>query len=43
MNSVGNVNIENIADLKKALKENGYASDAIAEIVKWYTTDSPMN
>jgi len=28
--------IETIEDLKKALKENGYSKQAIAEIVKWY-------
>ena len=33
---VGNVNIETVEDLKKALKEIGYSSKAITEILKWY-------
>jgi hypothetical protein len=41
---VGNVNIETVEDLKKALKEIGYSSKAITEIIKWYTTNRlPMN
>ena len=35
--SVGNVNIETIDDLKVVLKEVGYSNDAINEIIKWYT------
>jgi len=35
---VGNVNIETVEDLKKALKEIGYSNKAITEIMKWYTT-----
>ena len=41
---VGNVNIETVDDLKKALKEIGYSNKAITEIIKWYITNrSPMN
>jgi hypothetical protein len=36
---VGNLNIETVKDLKKALKETGYSSKAITEIMKWYTTN----
>jgi len=36
---VGNVNIETVEDLKKALKEIGYSNKAIVEIIKWYTTN----
>lgn len=38
-NSVGNVNIETLEDLKAALKEVGYSNNAITEIIKWYTTN----
>jgi hypothetical protein len=38
---VGSLNIETISDLKKALKENGYSSSAIEEIVKWYVLEQP--
>jgi hypothetical protein len=31
--------IETIEDLKAALKEIGYSNRAIAEIMKWYTTN----
>jgi hypothetical protein len=34
---VGNVNIETVEDLEKALKEIGYSNKAITEIMKWYT------
>jgi len=41
---VGNVNIETVEDLKKALKKTGYSNKAIVEIIKWYNTNrSPMN
>ena len=33
---VGNVYIETLDDLKKALKSVGYSKRAIAEILKWY-------
>jgi len=36
---VGNVNIETVEDLKKALKEIGYSNKAITEILKWYIMD----
>jgi hypothetical protein len=35
---VGNVNIETLDDLKKALAEIGYSERAITEILKWYDT-----
>ncbi len=38
--SVGNVNIETIEDLKAALKEVGYSNNAIVEIIKWYNNTS---
>ena len=38
---VGNVNIETVEDLKKALKKTGYSNKAIAEIIKWYNTNRP--
>jgi hypothetical protein len=34
--SVGNVNIETLDDLRQALAEIGYSERAIAAIVKWY-------
>ena len=38
------MNIETVEDLKKALREIGYSNKAIAEIIKWYTTNClPMN
>jgi len=40
--SVGNVNIETIEDLKAALKEVGYSNNAIIEIIKWYTASHPV-
>jgi hypothetical protein len=36
---VGNVDIETIEDLKKALEEIGYSDKAITEIINWYTTN----
>jgi len=38
---VGNVNIETVEDLKKALKETGFSNKAVAEIMKWYATNDP--
>jgi hypothetical protein len=41
---VGNLNIETVEELKKALKEIGYSRKAITEIMKWYTANgSPKN
>jgi hypothetical protein len=37
------VDIKTADDLRTALKEIGYSSKAIAEIIKWYTTEPPMN
>jgi hypothetical protein len=37
------VNIETADDLKIVLKEIGYSAKAIAEIIKWYTSEPPMN
>jgi hypothetical protein len=36
------MNIETIADLKAALKEVGYSSKAITEIIKWYATNRAL-
>jgi len=33
---VAKVIIETVEDLKSALKNNGYSSKAITEILKWY-------
>jgi hypothetical protein len=41
-NSVGNVNIETIDDLKAALREVGYSNNAIAEIIKWYNSSHTL-
>ena len=38
---MGNVNIETVEDLKKALRDEGYSNKAIAEIIKWYNTNRP--
>jgi len=38
---VGNVDIETVEDLKKALMEIGYSNKAITEIIKWYIPNSP--
>jgi hypothetical protein len=35
--------IETVDDLKSVLKEIGYSSKAIAEIIKFYTSEPPMN
>jgi hypothetical protein len=35
--------IETVDDLKVVLKEIGYSSKAIAEIIKFYTSEPPMN
>ena len=37
------VDIETVDDLKAVLKEIGYSNKAIAEIIKWYTSEPPMN
>ena len=40
------MDIETVNDLRSALKEIGYSSKAIAEIIKWYNSDNsepPMN
>jgi hypothetical protein len=36
LDSVSNVNIETLDDLKHALAEFGYSDKAITEILKWY-------
>jgi hypothetical protein len=35
--------IETVDDLKVVLKKIGYSSKAIAEIIKFYTSEPPMN
>jgi hypothetical protein len=30
-------------DLRTVLKEIGYSNKAIAEIIKWYNSEPPMN
>jgi hypothetical protein len=37
------MDIETMNDLSVVLKEIGYSSKAIAEIIKWYTSEPPMN
>jgi hypothetical protein len=37
------VEIETIDDLRAVLKEIGYSSKAIAEILKWYNSETPMS
>ena len=37
------MDIETVGDLRKVLKEIGYSNKAIAEIIKWYNSKSPMN
>jgi len=37
------VDIETVGELRKVLKEIGYSSKAITEIMKWYSTKPPMN
>ena len=34
------MDIENNADLERALRETGYSKGAISEIVKWYSKSS---
>jgi len=37
------VDIETVGELRKVLKEIGYSSNAISEIIKWYNSKLPMN
>ena len=37
------MDIETMNDLRDILEEIGYSSKAIAEIIKWYTHEPPMN
>jgi len=37
------MDIDTVNDLKTLLKEIGYSSKAITEIIKWYTSEPPMN
>jgi hypothetical protein len=37
------VDIETVGDLREILREIGYSSKAIAEIIKWYSSKPPMN
>jgi hypothetical protein len=37
------VNIETADDLRTVLKEIGYSNKAVAEIIKWYTSEPPIN
>jgi hypothetical protein len=37
------VDIETVDDLRTALKEIGYSNRAIVEIIKWYTSEPPIN
>jgi len=37
------VEIETVDDLKAVLKETGYSNKAIAEIIKWYNFEDPIN
>jgi len=36
------VDLETVDDLRTILKEIGYSSKAIAEIIKWYISEPPM-
>ena len=38
-----NMEIETLNDLRAILKEVGYSSKAISEIIKYYTLEPPMN
>jgi hypothetical protein len=38
-----NMEIETVNDLRAILKEIGYSSKAISEIIKFYTPEPPMN
>jgi DNA-binding transcriptional MerR regulator len=40
---VHHVDIETLDDLKAVLKETGYSNKAIAEIIKWYESEPPIN
>jgi len=35
------VDIETLNDLREVLRETGYSSKAISEIVKWYNSENP--
>jgi hypothetical protein len=37
------VNIETADDLRTLLKEIGYSNKAVAEIMKWYTSEHPIS
>jgi hypothetical protein len=37
------VDIETVDDLRAVLKEIGYSNKAIAEILKWYSSEHPVN
>jgi hypothetical protein len=37
------VSIETADDLRTVLKEIGYSNKAVAEIIKWYTSEPPIN
>jgi predicted Ser/Thr protein kinase len=37
------VEIETTDDLRAVLKETGYSNKAIAEIIKWYNSEHPIN
>jgi hypothetical protein len=37
------MDIETVGDLRTILKEIGYSNKAIAEIIKWYTSEPPVN
>ena len=37
------MDIETVDDLKTILKEIGYSNKAIAEIIKWYSSEPPIN
>jgi hypothetical protein len=37
------MDINTVDDLETLLKEIGYSSKAITEIIKWYTAEPPMN
>lgn len=37
------MDIETVDDLRIVLKEIGYSGKAIAEIIKWYTSEPPIS
>jgi hypothetical protein len=37
------VDIETVDDLRTVLKEIGYSNKAIAEIIKWYTSEPSIS